>query len=137
MIDQLIQNWLCWCILILALFCYQQLLLDLLSLRKNVVMQNTQCHTTASHSQHHQDFMFVLISALPLLGLLGTIIGLLDCFAGIATDGVNSELMSEGIGDALLTTQLGLVCAIPAWLLHAYLRAYWQREFATAQDMVG
>ena len=138
MIEQIAQNWLCWVILLLALFCYQQLLLDLFSLRNTDLVANASTvEQIAEKSQHHQEFMNVLIGALPLLGLLGTIIGLLDCFAGITSDGVNSELMSGGIGDALLTTQLGLVCAIPAWVLHAYLRAYWQREFATAQNVMG
>lgn len=67
-----------------------------------------------------------LIAALPLLGLLGTIIGLLKCFSGIAAGGASSELVGGGIADALLTTQLGIICAVPAWLLHAWVRAYAQ-----------
>ena len=66
-----------------------------------------------------------------MLGLFGTIVGLLECFIGMASDGVSSELVSGGIGDALLTTQLGITCAIPAWLLHAYVKACWQRELVS------
>jgi biopolymer transport protein ExbB len=65
----------------------------------------------------------ILIGALPLLGLLGTIIGLLTCFKGIASYGADGALLSGGIADALLTTQLGLVCAIPGWLLQTYIRS--------------
>jgi biopolymer transport protein ExbB len=112
MIEQLSHSWLCWVIILLALFCYQQLWLNFL--------QRAQNERTDHNLQH--EFSTVLISALPLIGLLGTIVGLLECFAGIASSGANSELISSGIGSALLTTQLGLVCAIPGWLLQAWMR---------------
>ena len=68
-------------------------------------------------------FTGILIGALPLLGLLGTIAGLLECFAGIANTGASNELVSSGIAKALLTTQLGLLCAIPGWLLQSWVHS--------------
>ena len=127
--EQLTQNWLCWVIVLLAVFTYQQLWSELLILRKNNLNIGAQ---EAVRSQQQQEFTGVLIGALPLLGLLGTIVGLLECFIGMASDGASSELVSGGIGDALLTTQLGITCAIPAWLLHAYVKACWQRELVSA-----
>lgn len=63
-----------------------------------------------------------LIGALPLLGLLGTIIGLLQVFHALSL-GPATDLLTDGIALALLSTQCGLSLAIPAWLLLAWLRA--------------
>ncbi|WP_017444899.1 MotA/TolQ/ExbB proton channel family protein [Gayadomonas joobiniege] len=62
----------------------------------------------------------VLINALPLMGLLGTILGLQTSFVGMMTQGVDSQIVTAGIADALLTTQFGLVLAIPGWLLLSF-----------------
>ncbi len=122
MIDQLLGNWLCWAIVLLALVCYQQLWVNYLGLRAETdQLDNPQDHQHDAVMQC--DFSNILIGALPLLGLLGTIMGLLDCFAGIANEGASGKLVSGGITDALLTTQLGLVCAIPGWLLQAFVRS--------------
>ncbi|MDC0598226.1 MotA/TolQ/ExbB proton channel family protein [Gammaproteobacteria bacterium] len=60
-----------------------------------------------------------MVSALPLLGLLGTIAGLLQTFQemSLGESLEHSNLLSSGISDALATTQFGLATAIPAWLL--------------------
>lgn len=71
----------------------------------------------------------ILISTLPLLGLLGTIIGLLDIFAAISRS--ENQSMSEGIAKALLTTQMGLLMAIPALLLLWYLQRQSRRFVAS------
>ena len=55
------------------------------------------------------------LTALPLLGLLGTVGGLFDSFSGMATG--NQQALTDGISEALLTTQLGLSTALPALLL--------------------
>lgn len=112
MISQVLSNWICWVILIVALVCYQQLWMTYLMTEQS---QNKD--------DSRQEFASILINTLPLLGLFGTIVGLLDCFAGMARGDSTSEVLSSGIADALITTQLGLVCAIPAWLLQAALRS--------------
>jgi biopolymer transport protein ExbB len=124
MIEQLTHNWICWAIVVLALICYQQLLLDYFAQNGKNTESNPPHNDTESQANTEVKHAFsgVLIGALPLLGLLGTIIGLLDCFAGIASEGADSELISSGIADALLTTQLGLVCAIPGWLLQNWVK---------------
>lgn len=63
-----------------------------------------------------------LINALPLLGLLGTIMGLLQSFFAMSQGGSlsASSVLTQGIANALWTTQLGLVLAVPAWLLLSY-----------------
>ena len=56
----------------------------------------------------------------PLLGLLGTIIGMIQTFAVIAQSrsGIDMELLAEGIWQALITTATGLIIAIPAVLCY-------------------
>lgn len=128
MITQIVNSGVCWSILLLALFCYQQLWQQYL--------QANKCHEISGDRINEQkisgDFNAILIGVLPLLGLLGTIIGLLDCFAGIASSGASSEMLSGGIGDALLTTQLGLVCALPGWILQGGIRARYARKHVLA-----
>lgn len=116
MIEQILSNWVCWAILGLALVCYQLLWVEYFALKGNAA------HGIDSETSHTA-LTGILIGALPLLGLLGTITGLLTCFEGIASDGASGALLSGGIADALLTTQLGLVCAIPGWLLQTYIRS--------------
>jgi biopolymer transport protein ExbB len=62
------------------------------------------------------------ISAAPLLGLLGTVVGMVHTFRVITDFGIdNPHLMAEGIRIALLTTQAGLAVAFPALLFHNHL----------------
>jgi len=59
----------------------------------------------------------------PLLGLLGTVIGMIKVFTVITTSGVgNAELLAGGISEALLTTAAGLTVAIPSLMFHRYFR---------------
>ena len=128
MIEQILGNWVCWAIFALALFCYQQLLLEFLLVQKARKKTSQGDIEAVQNSGVREELSGVLIGALPLLGLLGTIVGLLKCFAGIAIQGASSELVSGGIADALLTTQLGLICAIPGWILLAWVRSYRKRS---------
>lgn len=68
-------------------------------------------------------FLAVLVSAAPLLGLLGTVAGMLVTFGGMAAGGRSApiDLISSGISKALVTTQAGLVIAVPAAFLLALL----------------
>lgn len=69
-------------------------------------------------------FLGVLIAAAPLLGLLGTVAGMLVSFDGLAgsTGGEPIDTISAGISKALVTTQAGLVIAVPAAFLLALLK---------------
>ncbi|TAN50192.1 MAG: MotA/TolQ/ExbB proton channel family protein [Methylococcaceae bacterium] len=58
----------------------------------------------------------------PLLGLLGTVFGMIRVFNTLSAGGVaNPSLLAGGIAEALITTAAGLTIAIPALLLHRYL----------------
>ena len=60
----------------------------------------------------------------PLLGLLGTVVGMISVFTNITTVGVgNPAQLAGGISQALITTAGGLCVAIPALMFHRYFRA--------------
>jgi biopolymer transport protein ExbB len=64
----------------------------------------------------------VLGAVAPLLGLLGTVTGMINTFRVITLFGTSDpKLMSGGISEALVTTELGLMVAIPVMLLHTLL----------------
>ncbi len=60
----------------------------------------------------------------PLLGLLGTVTGMIRTFKAITVAGVgNPTAMASGIAEALITTAAGLIIAIPALVAYRYLRS--------------
>lgn len=65
----------------------------------------------------------VLATISPLLGLLGTVTGMIDTFQAITVYGTGDpRMMSTGISEALVTTQAGLGIALPLLLLHHFLK---------------
>lgn len=63
----------------------------------------------------------VLAAVAPLLGLLGTVTGMIHTFQGITVFGTSDpRMMSGGISEALITTQLGLAVAIPIMIAHHF-----------------
>ena len=66
----------------------------------------------------------ILSAVAPLLGLLGTVTGMIATFQSITLFGTGDpKLMAGGISTALITTVLGLICAIPLLLLHNFVSA--------------
>lgn len=66
------------------------------------------------------DIIKVLASVSPLLGLLGTVVGMIITFTAITIYGAGDpKLMADGISTALVTTVQGLISAIPLVLIHA------------------
>ena len=58
----------------------------------------------------------------PLLGLLGTVFGMIEIFGGFMENGMaNAPVLAGGIAKALVTTAAGLIVAIPAVFFHRYL----------------
>ena len=63
-----------------------------------------------------------IASVTPLIGLLGTVIGMIEVFNVISAQGTsNTELLADGISKALITTAGGLTVAIPSLLFYRYL----------------
>ncbi|OFC69831.1 MotA/TolQ/ExbB proton channel family protein [Alteromonas confluentis] len=110
-------NPLCWAMVAVGWFAFQQIwMLYLTRFDKDVQKKDSNPLMTPS----------VLVGALPLMGLLGTIMGLQGSFTGMMTDGADSQIVSAGIADALFTTQLGLVMAIPGWLCLSFVKGHLQ-----------
>ncbi len=67
-------------------------------------------------------FLALTAAAAPLLGLLGTVTGMINTFNVITVFGTGDpKTLAGGISEALITTEFGLIVAIPALLLHAVL----------------
>jgi len=63
-----------------------------------------------------------IASAAPLLGLLGTVIGMIEIFGSQSPTGGNPEQLARGISIALYNTAFGLMVAIPALMFYRYFR---------------
>ena len=74
----------------------------------------------------------------PLLGLLGTVLGMIDAFQALEAAGsrVNPAILSGGIWVALLTTAAGLIVAIPAAAAHNVLEGIVDRVAQSLEDAV-
>jgi biopolymer transport protein ExbB len=115
-------NFVVWGIVALALFCYVVEIDLILAARDAEWKRRAGTWLTV---------LPILISALPLLGLLGTVNGLLTTFRTMAGSVVVNTLdfVSTGVADAMVTTQLGMITAIPGLLMYTYLRGR-QRDLA-------
>lgn len=77
----------------------------------------------------------ILAAIAPLLGLLGTVVGLIETFQSITLFGAGDPaLMAGGISQALVTTVLGLIAAIPLILLHSMLMGRSRRLFNILEE---
>ncbi len=77
-------------------------------------------------------FAGVLLVAAPLLGLLGTVLGMLEMFNGLSQRAGHQTtlLVAEGVKKSLITTQTGLTIAIPALFF-----IYWIRRVANRREL--
>ena len=79
---------------------------------------------TVPRLEQRTGYLAVLANVATLLGLLGTIIGLISAFTAVANanPAEKSQLLSESISVAMNTTAFGLMAAIPLLVMHAILR---------------
>ncbi len=82
--------------------------------------------------QIDRDLRFIkyAMAAAPLWGLLGTVSGMLATFDGLASGGGGDntmDMVASGISEALITTQTGLMVAIPGYFFHYYLSRHRNR----------
>ncbi|MGD1916849.1 MAG: MotA/TolQ/ExbB proton channel family protein [Phycisphaerales bacterium] len=82
--------------------------------------------------QRKTDPMGLIAAVAPMLGLLGTVVGLVGAFETLSvSEGVRPEALASSISVALITTVLGLIVAIPSTALHSFFR---NRVDSLAQD---
>jgi len=80
-------------------------------------------------------FLKLLAAVAPLLGLLGTVVGMIATFQSITLFGTSDpKLMANGISQALVTTVLGLVVAVPVLFCHSLLVARGRRLIQILQE---
>lgn len=73
------------------------------------------------HLERYLTLLGTIASITPLLGLLGTVLGMIKVFAVISSVGVGDpSVLAHGIGESLITTAAGLSIAIPAVAFHRY-----------------
>jgi biopolymer transport protein ExbB len=87
---------------------------------------------TGRHVVHELDRFIgalgTIASLSPLMGLLGTVMGMIRTFNAITTDGIgNPAALAGGIAEALITTAAGLTVAIPALIGYKFLRGKVER----------
>ena len=79
-------------------------------------------HQVVHELERYLNTLGTIAAISPLLGLLGTVIGMIKVFAAITTAGVgNPTVLAGGISEALITTAAGLSVAIPSLIFHRYL----------------
>jgi biopolymer transport protein ExbB len=75
------------------------------------------------HTERYLTALGTIASAAPLLGLFGTIIGMIEIFGSQSpTGGSNPQQLAHGISIALYNTAFGLIIAIPSLMFHRYFR---------------
>jgi len=80
------------------------------------------CERELNHLRRYRRVFNGVATISPLLGLLGTVFGLIRSFNDVAAAGAmgRPDLLAGGFGEALITTAMGLLVAIPAMVLHSY-----------------
>lgn len=106
---------------------------------ENDVLESVIANATENEVRGLSSYLQVLATIgniAPLLGLLGTIIGMIKAFMVIQEMGgkVNAAVLAGGIWEAMLTTALGLTVALPAMMAHSYLVARVDKYEARLED---
>lgn len=99
----------------------------LMNSRHGRTIMKESIQEVASHEIHEMErylnALGTIAAVAPLMGLLGTVIGMIKVFAEIVVTGTGqANLLAGGISEALVTTAAGMVIAIPALIAHRMLQ---------------
>ena len=86
----------------------------------------------AATLRHNLNYLETIVTLAPLLGLLGTVTGMMSTFSVLSIQNGEPFAITGGIGEALIATATGLTVAIIALVIHAYLA---QREDRLVSEM--
>ncbi|NND91944.1 MAG: MotA/TolQ/ExbB proton channel family protein [Granulosicoccus sp.] len=111
----------------------------LLAEKPDAIVREEVARMARNHLEELRSWLHALeliASLSPLLGLLGTVMGMIEAFQQLESAGnqVDPALLSGGIWQALLTTAVGLVVAIPALVAHQWLERRVERCAHTMED---
>ena len=86
----------------------------------------------------HRSIIQALIAVAPLLGLLGTVTGMMETFRGLGDSALFSQTggVAGGVAQALLTTQIGLIIAAPGIIVYRYLERQTQKTLQRGIEIV-
>ncbi len=93
----------------------------------------------AQRAQAAVDYLADIAAIAPLVGLLGTVLGMFRAFGGIASDvaqGAKPVVLAQGVSQAIVTTIFGLAIAIPALVAYACFRRRAARRIAELEEAV-
>ena len=103
---------------------------------------STAIETTGAHVaerlQGTVDYLCDLAAIAPLVGLLGTVLGMFQAFGGIANDlaaAARPVVLAQGVSQAIVTTVFGLVVAIPCLAAYAFLRRRTARRIGELETL--
>ena len=91
----------------------------------------------ASRAHMAVEWLTDVAAIAPLVGLLGTVLGMFKAFGGIASDvsaGAKPVVLAQGVSQAIVTTIFGLVVAIPALVAYAYFRRRAAKRIAELEE---
>lgn len=91
----------------------------------------------AARAQAAVDWLADVAAVAPLVGLLGTVLGMFRAFGGIASDitaGAKPVVLAQGVSQAIVTTIFGLVVAIPALVAYAFFRRRCAKRIADLEE---
>lgn len=80
-------------------------------------------HAVAHDLERFLTTLGTLATIAPLMGLFGTVVGMIEIFGSQSPSGANPQVLAHGISVALYNTALGLVIAIPAMIFYRHFRA--------------
>ncbi|MGN0832176.1 MAG: MotA/TolQ/ExbB proton channel family protein [Kiritimatiellia bacterium] len=83
------------------------------------------------------DWLADIAAIAPLVGLLGTVLGMFQAFGGIASDvaaGAKPVVLAQGVSQAIVTTIFGLAVAIPSLVAYAFFRRRAQKRIAEIEE---
>ncbi len=84
------------------------------------------------------DYLSIIGATSPMLGLLGTVSGMIKAFQTMGSQGMGKpELLAANIGEALVTTATGLIIAIPAMFFFFFFKKGFQKTLATLGRNIG
>ena len=86
------------------------------------------------HYERRLPLLAVIATAAPLMGLLGTVVGMVRTFALITVFGTgNAGKLASGISEVLVATELGLIVAIPTLIAHGFIAHRIQRNLSSLE----
>lgn len=87
--------------------------------------------------EKYTNYLSVIVGLAPMIGLLGTIVGMISSFNALNERAQNPMAVTAGIGEALITTVFGLCVAIMTMCIHAYLSGKIKTESLNIYEIAG